>query len=161
MPSFASELRRQLAARTGEPPGDDPHRRIELAGLVEAAGESDGSGVTVRTSSAAVARSVVRLWRSEFGLEPRLDTSGPDRFRRARYAVRVEGNGAVQAAEELVERYRAEGAAPVVVDREEIQALGARVRETDLTSKSDVSAGVRHDAARLAEEVREVALVRL
>ena len=108
MPSFASELRRQLAARTGEPPGDDPHRRIELAGLVEAAGESDGSGVTVRTSSAAVARSVVRLWRSEFGLEPRLDTSGPDHFGRARYAVRVEGNRAVQAEEELrVARERA------------------------------------------------------
>ncbi|MDQ3284863.1 MAG: DNA-binding protein WhiA, partial [Actinomycetota bacterium] len=108
MPSFASELRRQLAARTGETPGGDPHRRVELAGLVDAAGESAGSGVTVRTSSAAVARSVVRLWRSEFGLEPRLDTSGPDRFGRARYAVRVEGNRAVQAAEELrVARERA------------------------------------------------------
>jgi len=81
---------------------------VELAGLVDAAGESDVSGVTVRTPSAAVARSVVRLWRSEFRLEPRLDTSGPDRFGRARYAVRVEGNRAIQAADELrVARERA------------------------------------------------------
>src|ERR671916_2272431 len=89
LPSFASELRRQLAARTGELPEGDPSRRVELAGLVDAAGESDGSGVTVRTSSAAVARSVVRLWRSEFGLDPRLDTPGPDHFGRTRYGVRV------------------------------------------------------------------------
>ncbi|HKZ27445.1 MAG TPA: hypothetical protein VJ086_06080, partial [Rubrobacteraceae bacterium] len=108
MPSFASELRRQLAARTGTNPENDPYRRVELAGLVDAAGENEGLGVTVRTPSAAVARSVVRLWRSEFGLEPRLDTSGPDHFGRARYAVRVEGNRAVQAAEELrVARERA------------------------------------------------------
>ncbi len=108
MPSFASELRRQLAARAGTNPENDPYRRVELAGLVDAAGQSEGSSVTVRTSSAAVARSVVRLWRSEFGLEPRLDTSGPDHFGRARYAVRVEGNRAVQAAEELrVARERA------------------------------------------------------
>ncbi len=100
MPSFASELRRQLAARAGSPVGRY-HRKVELAGLVDAAGTSDGSGMTLRTSSAAVARSVVRLWRSEFGLEPRLDASGPDPFGRARYAVRVEGNRAVQAAEEL------------------------------------------------------------
>ena len=64
LPSFASELRRQLAARTGGTNAGDIHRRVELAGLVDAAGESDGSGVTVRTPSAAVARSVVRLWRS-------------------------------------------------------------------------------------------------
>jgi DNA-binding transcriptional regulator WhiA len=108
LPSFASELRRQLAARAGTNPESDPYRRVELAGLVDAAGESDVSGVTVRTPSAAVARSVVRLWRSEFGLEPHLDTSGPDRFGRARYAVRVEGNRAIQAAEELrVARERA------------------------------------------------------
>jgi cell division protein WhiA len=109
LPSFASELRRQLAARAGTNPESDPYRRVELAGLVDAAGESDVSGVTVRTPSAAVARSVVRLWRSEFGLEPHLDTSGPDRFGRARYAVRVEGNRAIQATEELrVARERAE-----------------------------------------------------
>lgn len=76
--------------------------------MVDAAGARDDSGVTIRTPSAAVARSVVRLWRSEFGLEPRLDTSGPDSFGRTRYAVRVEGNRAIQAAEELrTERERA------------------------------------------------------
>jgi len=62
---------------------------------------------------------------------------------------------------ELVERYRAEGAAPVAVDREEVQALGVRLREADLISHTDSSREVRHDASRLAEEVREVALVRL
>ncbi|HZC19158.1 MAG TPA: hypothetical protein VE225_05580, partial [Rubrobacteraceae bacterium] len=57
-------------------------------GLVDAAGARDDSGVTLRTPSAAVARSSVRLWRSEFGLEPRLSPPGPVRFGRARYAVR-------------------------------------------------------------------------
>ena len=57
--------------------------------------------MTFRTQSAAVARSVVRLWRSEFGLESRLSPADTDRFGRARYAVRTEGNGAIQAAEEL------------------------------------------------------------
>ena len=99
MPSFASELKRQLAARTGDPAS--PNRKAELAGLVDAAGTSDDSGVTICTSSAAVARSVVRLWRSEFGLEPRLSPSGSDHFGQARYVVRVEGNRAIQAAEEL------------------------------------------------------------
>jgi DNA-binding protein WhiA len=108
LPSFASELRRQLAARTGNPNAGGTHRKIELAGLVDAAGTRDGSGVTIRTPSAAVARSVVRLWRSEFGLEPHLDTSGPTSFGRTRYAVRVEGNRVVQAVEELrIERERA------------------------------------------------------
>ncbi len=64
-------------------------------------------------------------------------------------------------SDDIVERYRAEGAAPVVVDREEIQALGVRIRETDLVSTTDVSGGVRHDPSRLAEEVCELALVRL
>jgi DNA-binding protein WhiA len=41
------------------------------------------------------------LWRSEFGLESRLSPADMDRFGRARYAVRTEGNGAIQAAEEL------------------------------------------------------------
>ena len=108
MPSFASELRRQLAARTGSTNAGGTHPRVELAGIADAAGTRDDSGVTLRTSSAAVARSVVRLWRSEFGLEPHLDTSGPDAFGRSRYAVRVEGNRAVQAIEELrIERERA------------------------------------------------------
>jgi uncharacterized cofD-like protein len=62
---------------------------------------------------------------------------------------------------ELVERYRAEGAAPVAVDREEVKALGIRLREADLISHADSSREVRHDASRLAEEVCEVALVRL
>ena len=108
MPSFASEIRRQLAARTAQPHGADP--TAELAGLVDAAGSLDEGGITVRTTSAAVARSLVRLWRSEFGLEPRL--SPPEAktgaFGRRRHAVRVEGNRAVQAAEELrAERERA------------------------------------------------------
>ncbi len=60
----------------------------------------------------------------------------------------------------LVERYEAEGAAPVRVDREELQALGARVREADLISRK-AGTGVRHDASRLAEEVCGAALVRL
>ncbi|MBD0355437.1 MAG: hypothetical protein ICV58_09745, partial [Rubrobacteraceae bacterium] len=68
---------------------------------MDAAGGWDERGVTFRTSSAAVARSVVRLWRSEFGLDSRLSPAGPDRFGRARYAVRTEGNRAIQAAEEL------------------------------------------------------------
>jgi uncharacterized cofD-like protein len=62
---------------------------------------------------------------------------------------------------ELVERYRTEGAAPVAVDREEVKALGIRLREADLISHADSSREVRHDASRLAEEVCEVALVRL
>ena len=44
---------------------------------------------------------MVRLWRSEFGLDSRLSPTEPDRFGRTRYAVRTEGNRAVQAAEEL------------------------------------------------------------
>jgi DNA-binding protein WhiA len=43
----------------------------------------------------------MRLWRSEFGLDPKLSPVNPDRFGRARYAVRVEGNHTIQAAEEL------------------------------------------------------------
>ena len=75
---------------------------------MDAAGTYDGSGVILRTSSAAVARSVVRFWRSEFGLEPLLDSSSSDSFGRARYAVRVEGDRVIKAAEELeAERERA------------------------------------------------------
>ncbi len=61
----------------------------------------DAEGIAFLTPGAAVARSVMRLWRSEFGLDPRLSPVEPDRFGRARYAVRVEGNQAIQAAEEL------------------------------------------------------------
>jgi hypothetical protein len=99
MPSFASEARRQLAAGAASNPGRAD--RAELAGLVDAAGVWEGQGVTVRTSSAAVARAAVRLWRSEFGLHSKLSPAGPDRFGRTRYAVRTEGNGALQSADEL------------------------------------------------------------
>ena len=102
-------MRRQLAAGTASGRRRTDH--VELAGLVDAAGDWDATGVTVRTSSAAVARSVVRLWRSEFGLESRLSPAGPDRFGRVRYAVRTEGNGAIQAGEELRVARAARGAA--------------------------------------------------
>ena len=62
--------------------------------------------------------------------------------------------------EGLISRYKAEGAAPVEVDREEIGKLGVRLREADLLSDR-VEAGVRHDPDQLAEEVCEAALVRL
>jgi uncharacterized cofD-like protein len=62
--------------------------------------------------------------------------------------------------DEVVERYGAEGAKPVVVDRERIQATGIRVREVDLLSEKVISS-VRHDSSRLAEEVCRVALVHL
>jgi uncharacterized cofD-like protein len=61
--------------------------------------------------------------------------------------------------EELVARYEAEGAAPVEVDREEIEKLGIRLREADLLS-DEIGASVRHDPLRLAKEVCEAALVR-
>jgi DNA-binding protein WhiA len=92
-------VRRQLAAGTTSGPG--PADRPELAGLLDAAGRWDEQGVTFRTPNAAVARSVVRLWRSEFGLDSRLSPADTDRFGRARYAVRTEGNRAIQAQEEL------------------------------------------------------------
>jgi uncharacterized cofD-like protein len=66
-----------------------------------------------------------------------------------------------ELSKELIDRYAAQGAAPVVVDCEEIEASGVRVREADLISYGDTDRGVRHDAQRLAEEVRAVALVRL
>ena len=92
-------MRRQLAASTAS--GPRPADRAEPAGLLDAAGRWDAQGVTFRTPSAAVARSVVRLWRSEFGLDSRLSPVDTDRFGRARYAVRAEGNRTIQAAEEL------------------------------------------------------------
>ena len=91
-------MRRQLAAATA---ASGANGRGELAGLVDASGAWDERGITLRTPSAAVARSIVRLWRSEFGVESRLSPTEPDRFGRTRYAVRTEGNGAIQAAEEL------------------------------------------------------------
>jgi cell division protein WhiA len=90
-------VRRQLAAGAAT----SNVGRYELSGLVDASGIWDEEGVTLRTPSAAVARSVVRLWRSEFGVDSRLSPVEPDRFGRTRYAVRTSGNGAIQAAEEL------------------------------------------------------------
>jgi uncharacterized cofD-like protein len=63
-------------------------------------------------------------------------------------------------SEELIERYEAEGATLVEVDREEIERLGVRLREAKMLSER-AEAGVRHDPERLAEEVCEAALVRL
>jgi DNA-binding protein WhiA len=90
-------VRRQLAAGAAT----STVGRHELAGMVDASGIWDQDGVILRTPSAAVARSVVRLWRSEFGVDSRLSPIEPDRFGRIRYAVRTAGNGAIQAAEEL------------------------------------------------------------
>jgi cell division protein WhiA len=102
-------VRRQLAAGTAS--GPRPTDRSELAGLLDAAGRWDQKGVTFRTSSAAVARSVLRLWRSEFGLDSRLSPADTDRFGRARYVVRTQGNRAIQAAEELSFARASRGAA--------------------------------------------------
>jgi uncharacterized cofD-like protein len=65
-----------------------------------------------------------------------------------------------ELTEELIVRYQAEGAAPVEVDREEVEKLGVRLREADLLSEK-AEVGARHDPDRLAEEVCEAALVRL
>jgi DNA-binding protein WhiA len=93
-------VRRQVAAGTASGPRSTD--RSELAGLLDAASQWDEKGVTFHTLSAAVARSVVRLWRSEFGLDSRLSPAADaNRFGRTRYAVRTEGNRAIQAAEEL------------------------------------------------------------
>ncbi len=62
--------------------------------------------------------------------------------------------------DELVTRYRAEGADPAIVDRDALEEMGVRVREANLLSE-DFGNGVRHDPRRLAEEVCQVALVRL
>ena len=62
--------------------------------------------------------------------------------------------------EGLVARYEAEGAAPVEVNRDEVERLGVRLHEAALLS-GDAEAGARHDPDRLAEEVCAAALVRL
>ncbi len=63
---------------------------------------------------------------------------------------------------EVVERYGEEGAVPVEVDREVLESLGVAVRGASLVSEGDDGRrGLRHDAARLAEEVCRVGLVRL
>ena len=62
--------------------------------------------------------------------------------------------------QELIARYRTEGAAPALVDRDALEDMGVWVRGSDLLA-GDTGAGVRHDPAKLAEAVCEVALVRL
>ncbi len=62
--------------------------------------------------------------------------------------------------DDLVSRYAAEGASPVRFDCEVVESLGVRVREADLLSE-ELGSGVRHDPARLAEEVCRTVLVRL
>jgi uncharacterized cofD-like protein len=57
----------------------------------------------------------------------------------------------------LLERYRADGAAPVVVDRDEVEALGVRVREVALFGDS-LEGEARHDPQRLAAAVHDLAL---
>ena len=61
---------------------------------------------------------------------------------------------------ELIARYAAEGAAPVEVDRDEVEKLGVRLHKAALLAE-DAGAGARHDPDRLAEEVCEAVLVRL
>lgn len=63
-------------------------------------------------------------------------------------------------SKDLLARYKRESAAPTVVDREDLASMEVRLREADLLSE-DESRGVRHDPAKLAAEVRNVALVRL
>ena len=62
---------------------------------------------------------------------------------------------------ELVARYEAEGARPVVVDEKNVRAMGVRVRGADVISREAAARlSLRHDADRIAEGVRGVALVR-
>lgn len=61
--------------------------------------------------------------------------------------------------EDLIARYAGEGAEPVGVDREALEAMGVRLREAEVLS-NDTGGGVRHDPGRLAEEVCKAALVR-
>jgi cell division protein WhiA len=101
LPSFASEIRRQLASGTAHGPRRSD--RPELAGLLDAAGRWRESppGVVLETPSAAVARSAVRLWRHAFGVDSSLSPAGTDRFGRARYSVRAEGRRVCEAAGEM------------------------------------------------------------
>jgi uncharacterized cofD-like protein len=60
----------------------------------------------------------------------------------------------------LIARYRAEGAAPVGVDDDAIRALGVRLHRAPLLPE-EIGDEVRHDAARLARAVCEVAALRV
>ncbi len=62
--------------------------------------------------------------------------------------------------EATLSRYRSEGAAPVEVDRAEVERLGVRLHERELVSPGDDGRGVRHDPERLATEVRRIGLLR-
>ncbi|WP_273846451.1 gluconeogenesis factor YvcK family protein [Rubrobacter calidifluminis] len=61
---------------------------------------------------------------------------------------------------DVLARYEAEGAHPVELDREEVEAMEVRVHEGELLA-DDFGAGVRHDPQKLAREVLAAALVRL
>jgi uncharacterized cofD-like protein len=63
-------------------------------------------------------------------------------------------------SDDLLARYERENASPTIVDPDPLSGMGVRVREADLLS-DDESRGVRHDPAKLAAEVRRLALVRL
>ena len=65
-----------------------------------------------------------------------------------------------QFSPEVLARYEAEEAAPVLVDEAVLRGMGLKVRAADVLSRDD-SAGVRHDPGRLAREVCGAALVRL
>jgi uncharacterized cofD-like protein len=65
-----------------------------------------------------------------------------------------------QFSPDVLARYEAEEAAPVVVDTEALRSMGLRVRAADVLSRDD-RAGVRHEPRRLAREVCGAALVRL
>ncbi len=98
---------------------------------MDAAGTWDDEGVTFRTFSAAVARSVMRLWRWEFGVCASLHHGGsqPDSFGRARYAVRASGNRVLQAREELeVSRLARDGARRNAYLRGAFQSAGSLTR---------------------------------
>jgi uncharacterized cofD-like protein len=56
----------------------------------------------------------------------------------------------------LLARYREQGAAPVTVDRDEVDALGVRLHEAPLLPDT-IGAGARHDPGRLARAVCELA----
>lgn len=55
----------------------------------------------------------------------------------------------------IVERYEADGASPVVIDRDEVEAMGVRVREAVMLPDS-LDAEVRHDPDRVARAVLEL-----
>jgi len=59
----------------------------------------------------------------------------------------------------LLSRYRAEGAAPVQIDRAAIERLGVRLRRARLLPDS-MDGEMRHDPERLALAVREIAAAR-